>query len=198
MKCKLVKFVFITMFFAVTGCQIPKTHWPEMEGLVLEEGSKEPIANAFVVAQWSGHAAGTVGGGTTICFHVAATKTDANGLYKFQKWENKGRWSTLNDQKVWIFAYKPGYRLSSSLDRDAVYMPYFDGAAKDKYELLSTVIRRTGCSSAENSESATYELRKLLYEEARALPASITRDKDNGIDWFARMAGINKHTRSED
>lgn len=180
----------MTVLLTIVGCQLPKTHWPEMKGYVLEEGSNEPIANAFVVAQWSGHAAGTVGGGATICFHQAVTKTDAKGQYHFPEWKNKGQWKTLNNQKVWVFAYKSGYGLSDSLSRDAVYMPYFTGTAKDKFEVLSIVMRRTGCSSSDEPEVSIHQLRKLLYQEAKALPASITRNKSNGLDWFSRMAGV--------
>jgi hypothetical protein len=184
------KFMMIAVALVIAGCQFPKTHWPEMEGLVLEEGSKEPIADAVVVAQWSGHAAGTVGGGTTICFHVAVTKTDESGKYYFPGWDNKGKWKSLSDQNVWVYAYKSGYGLSDSLGRDAVYIPYFSGTEKDKFELLSTVMRRTGCSSSDESVDPTNELRKILYEEVKVLPASITRKKYNGLDWFARMAGV--------
>ena len=81
----------------MSGCDAPKTvDWPEMRGLVLEEGSDKPIAGAIVVARWKGVAAFT----TSVCFHVESTETNEKGEYFFPAWRNDTQWAGVQMQKV--------------------------------------------------------------------------------------------------
>ena len=110
-------------------------------GRVLEAGTNKPIAGAIVIARWKGFMPAP-GHGSTQCYHVESTVTDAEGGYQLPAWQGDLQHAILQDKTIDIDAYKPGYIRSQEYFKQQSYrknielMEVFKGGSGERLKAL--------------------------------------------------------------
>lgn len=69
----------------------------------------KPVADAYVVAKWSGTVPTPVAHATSNCLHVALARTDSTGRYEIPGWFRFPKFYPVFVNKPSINEYKPGY-----------------------------------------------------------------------------------------
>jgi hypothetical protein len=148
-----------------------------IKGVVVEEGTGKPIANAVVSAKWNGGWSSLLSGGT-ICLRAAATRTDEAGRFQFPAFVDG--YSSLVAYLVAVLPYKPGYQYIQPgyglgvrkkilwvFERDEFEIPAtevrlemkaFSGSDQQRADFLASFLNSTRCR-----ESAEVSSMGLLY-----------------------------------
>ena len=79
----------------------------EITGVVVEEKTGKPVANAIVAIRFERY---NTGHGSPSCFRAVATESDENGRYRFEPWTQEK--TLANSFLGEIIAYKKGYGIS--------------------------------------------------------------------------------------
>lgn len=149
-----------------------------IEGQVLEENTKKPIAGAIVVVRWIGNIPAFAESKMT-CVQVESAVTDEQGKYRISSWrKSSSGWPVLDLQAV-ATAYKRGYGLPtapSQKDQD-VLLKLFNGTQGERLEYLLRVSSATRCGTADESEKNLFPLKRALYQEGAAI-ASTKEDQE--------------------
>lgn len=142
-----------------------------IDGMIIDADTKEPIADAIVVAYWMRD-----GLSGSFCYAVDSAITDNNGEYKLKDGPRRLRFGSMEPSG--LYAHKSGYHLNLS-NPNAGYMIFVSlletpiGALKkseldDNMQLiyLQRLTEITSCYSAGNRNKKLYVLYKSLLEEA--------------------------------
>lgn len=124
MRChSLCRAALVAVFLLLAACG-RIVEWPEITGRVYDKETGKPMENAFVIAIWRGHWAGTIGGGTTGCMHAEVVRTDKSGRYRIPAWENHSETNRVDDQRVFLYGYAPGHLLGSAFYKQGMLASY--------------------------------------------------------------------------
>ena len=187
---------------AAAGCgMIPHVlYGKRIAGQVVDADTGQPIAGAHVAYLWestinpsgfTGHSA------RTICYHAAATVTDAQGRFEIPAWR---KWSTydVDDRDPNGLLYAPNYvpqqlvlfegKIKPPVERvnERYLMKTFSGTAAERLDSIWAGIGNRGCMYGGDSQKSLYPIQKALYEEARSMAA--TDDQRRRVHFFALMA----------
>jgi hypothetical protein len=148
---------------------------PGIYGRVIEQGTNEPIADAIVVAHWSGRVHSLVDsqGG---CWHVETARTDEHGSYHIGGWYLYSTQVGLGDELEApdLLAYKRGYmwvqpHVTPMPSRIA--MEPFRGTADERIKGLWRLVGMSSCGGPVGiySEKNVYRLYAPILDEAKAI-----------------------------
>jgi len=146
---------------------------PTVEGRVIEQETRKPVADALVVVLWKGHA----GHSGTVCYRVETATSDAQGAYRIKAWEQPAPGGAPLSRYRLPMAYKSGYEYIAS-DKDTVYLKPFTGTPGERLNYLRRVSSASGCASAGESEKNLLPLRSALLEQARQLADKQTEQEE--------------------
>ncbi|TCK18951.1 hypothetical protein DFR30_2239 [Thiogranum longum] len=143
---------------------IPRSHWPAIEGRVLDKDTGQPVGDALVVALWKG-----VGGySRRMCFHAETVKTDENGVYRIPSWFNKDLYSPYFDrQHIELVPYKAGFNYVGGVE-GIQYLKKFEGSSSERIATLNDYKRLTSCYIKDVESKRNIYIKDLaLCEEAK-------------------------------
>lgn len=105
----LKHFAILLLILVQTACVTLAGHLTgELNGVVIDKSTGNPVEGAIVVAQWEGSVLHPVDS-VTECFHVEVTTTDKNGRYRIA--EVVATPLGIIDTQVYVsIVYKEGYR----------------------------------------------------------------------------------------
>ena len=152
-------------------------------GQVIDAETGKPIEGAHVALLWR---SGIVPRGFTghnsrdICYHAAATTTDAYGKFEIPAWKE---WSTYDVVLVGptVLIYKVGFRPIQMLtQRESERGPVkhlderyklspFTGSTKERLDSLYFGLANQGCDYGGLSQKTLYPMLKSIYNEARSI-----------------------------
>ena len=147
-------------------------------GQVIEDRSKQPIADAFVLVEWKGSAAYS----TTVCIHVASTTTDADGRYLIPVWNKKHGFGNASDQRVYITTYKAGYRRVGTYINNPELEALTPDTRPPEQRLQYLLRASPGCNPKDGSEKSRIPLLRAVYEEAKSL--ATTKEDEKVLDFI--------------
>lgn len=156
------------LMLSLWGCGLSSD---AIEGKVIDESTGKPIADAIVVAQWTGYVSVWFVDSQSTCFHVLSTKTNKQGRYYFPDWRKSHWGSKIRNQGVSISAHKAGYRWADKQGDTVRYLHPFKGNRQERLEYLKRVeegIRCFGRSAGETSKNLI-PLCRSLYQEAQRI-----------------------------
>lgn len=147
-----------------------------IEGVVLEEGTNKPIANALVVGLWHGTVSHGFVDARTVCYHVETATADESGRFTLPPTEKEYKYRD-GDHYTSTIAYKPGYQ-SARVQRTkgVTYLQPFIGGREERLKYLLHLSSLVGCYGA-GDEKPLVPVYKALYGEARGIATS-DKDKD--------------------
>jgi hypothetical protein len=103
--------VLVLMLLLPGGC----SYITALRGKIVDERTSAPLADAFVVARWTGYGGGA-GHGTTVCSKVVVATTNANGEYALTNVPLRSSWSDLSNE--YIYVHKRGYQMVNTRYED--------------------------------------------------------------------------------
>lgn len=182
-KSMLVLAVIATS--TIAGCGMPhRLYGKRIAGQVVDAETGQPIAGAHVALLWR---SGVIPSGFTghnsrdICFHAAATTTDAQGRFDIPGWS---KWKTYNVYNVdpTALVYAPKYEpIQSSLVPDGprtepadhsnerFRLKRFAGTSKSRLDMLFFGLANQGCDYGGESQKSLYPMLKAIHAEARSI-----------------------------
>ena len=101
MMNSLQKLLVLLMLVSLPSCGNFSLGDSKIEGIVLDDVTGKPVAGAIVTAQWHGDIHGIVQG-SSLCYHVEAVQTDANGKFVIPTWQRSDlspREKTVSEKK---------------------------------------------------------------------------------------------------
>jgi len=186
---RMVLIVLLTI--SLTACGgLPKT-WPELQGLVLEHGTNEPIEGVFIVAKWKG--SGGIVDHQTICYHVEAGITDIDGFFVITEYNEELKTGILGSRHVLHTLYKPGYEVYTDpsnpyrKNTDTIwFMKKYEGTSDQRFIYYKELMASLICSNAGESKRNAYPLHREVYYEAIKLAE--TDEQKETAEWLRRIA----------
>jgi hypothetical protein len=180
----MLAFVTIALAPPAFGGLIPHLlYGKRIAGEVIDGETGKPVEGAHVAFLWR---SGIVPSGFTghnsrdICYHAAATTTDAHGKFEISAWKE---WSTYDVVLVGptVLVYKLGYKPMQLLTQresergpvehlDERYtLSRFTGTAKERLDSLYFGLANQGCDYGGASQKTLYPMLKSIYTEARSI-----------------------------
>jgi hypothetical protein len=169
----------------VGGCSMPhRLYGKHIAGEVVDAETGQPIAGVHVAFLWE---AGIIPRGFTghnsrdICFHAAATTTDAQGRFDIPAWSKWKTYSVHNvDPTVLVYTtkYEPiqaslapdGPRQDPSEHPNERYkLKKFGGDSKARLDMLFYGLANQSCDYGGDSQKSLYPMLKAIYAEARVI-----------------------------
>lgn len=160
--------VLAVALLMLAACTPPVLYSLGISGQVVEQGSDRPVGGAYVMLLWSAKVVptGFIGHNThSVCYHTAATMTDARGNFSIPGWLKPQKHGVPNADYA-AFAYKEGYSFVFSRGASIVMRPFEGSKAERWRELFESVPR---CFDAGASGRSLYPLRQARYLEAKRL-----------------------------
>ncbi len=174
-------------------------------GQVVDAATRQPVPGAHVAFLWRStvNPSGFTGHNSRdICFHAAATITDAQGRFDVPAWS---KWKTYDVDAVdpTVLVYAPGFEpiqkhlhsepSDEPVDhlRERYALNAFAGTADQRIHMLFFGLANQHCDWGGESKKSLVPLLKGIYIEARSLPVSpdASRIADT-IAAFAADAGL--------
>jgi hypothetical protein len=182
---------------AATGCSmVPHAlYGKRISGQVVDADTGQAISGVHVAFVWESTIipSGFTGHNSrTICYHAAATTTDANGHFQIEPWR---KWSTYNvdvsDPIALVYArgYTPRQIVLQEgpiePPRERISERYalkrFAGSVDERLDAMWGGIANRGCTYGGESQKSLYPMLKAIYEEARQIAASPEHRRTVGI-----------------
>ena len=180
---KLFLIVAVIALSTAAGCGMPHLlYGKRVAGQVVDAETGEPIAGAHVALLWrsviiptgfTGH------NSRDICFHAAATTTDAQGHFDIPGW---WKWKTYNVSNVdpTVLVYAPRYvplqhpiapeqPNPTPIEHSSEHyrLKKFTGSSKARLDMLFFGLANQGCDYGGDSQKSLYPMLKHIYVEAR-------------------------------
>jgi hypothetical protein len=157
----------VTLLFALanSGCVLSGR---AISGKVLEVGTNKPIQNAIVVADWNGSVSAIVDS-QTVCVHVDATTTDAQGKYRLPAWSWKSTVGLVTDVGPIVSVYKLGYEevFDDRDDENVLHLKVFTGNRRERFEYLERTAGVGICGNESDGNTLAY--RRAIASEAQMI-----------------------------
>ena len=157
-----------------------------IDGEVLDQSTKKPVAGAIVVVTWIGDVSKLVDSGST-CYHVETARTDANGKYHIPGWWSSSVNFSISVRPPSADVYKPGYtrpRIDSTL-RSILIAP-FVGAKDEYFDSLSAIAGSNSCSGGGTSRRKLSLLYDAMTEENSIAETPSQKQKIDFIRYQAK------------
>jgi hypothetical protein len=155
-------------------------------GVVIDEATGKPVADAIVVVRWHGNWTKVFGESSSACYHVETARTDANGRYQIAAWSTSWSFSDFRFTPAGVdyHAYKPGYvtvfREAANVSPARIAIAPFKGT-KDEYFEQVLSLRTWACPGAGASRTS---LRQFYAAAARDAAALAETQNQKGIASF--------------
>jgi len=190
---------------AIAGLLPHRLYGRHLAGQVVDATTGRPIAGAHVAYLWRStiNPSGFTGHNSRdICFHAAATITDALGRFEIPPWS---KWETYDvdsvDPTALVYArgYKPiqeplfskrGGSPAEHLDERYALTP-FSGSADERVHILFFGLANQDCDWGGESKKSLVPMLKAIYTEAHSLHGSQESSKiTEAIAEVAADAGL--------
>ena len=167
--------ILVLLLLNATGCKEKKspimaseTSAPYVQGQVLEEDSRKPIADAIVIGRWQEAISIFPADSQTACVHVETATTDAQGGYRMRTWN--GHEPTFIDSYTFGYVrsdefYKTEKKMGKFVDK----LERFKGTKEERLKKLVWTLSGTRCPSADKSYRNLYPMYKNIYEEGKSI-----------------------------
>lgn len=190
---------------AVAGLLPHRLYGRHLAGHVVDAATGHPIAGAHVAYLWQAtiNPSGFTGHNSRdICYHAAATVTDAQGRFDIPAWS---KWETYDvdpvDPRALVYAreYEPIQKLVVSKRGDSpaehlnerYVLKSFSGTADERVQMLFFGLANQDCDWGGQSKKSLLPMLKAIYVEAKALRGSERSSKiADVIAEFAADAGL--------
>ena len=144
-----------------------------IDGVVIDETTGKPVADAIVVVHWYGSWTKIVAESSSGCYHAETARTDADGRFHIDKWTRARSMSDLlltTRGEGWI-VYKPGYWHGNPATPPKPNTQYIAPFKGTKAEYFEKVLGSPswGCNREGESAKNKYRLNKAMASEAKAL-----------------------------
>lgn len=197
--------VFAFSAAATAGIFPHRLYGRHLAGQVVDTATGRPVGGAHVAYLWRStiNPSGFTGhNARDICFHAAATVTDAQGRFDVPAWS---KWKTYDVDAVdpTVLVYAPGFEpIQKHLHSEPADKPIdhlseryvlkaFSGTADQRIHMLFFGLANQHCDWGGESKKSLVPLLKGIYVEARSLrvPPDSSRIADT-IAKFAADAGL--------
>jgi hypothetical protein len=199
--------LFVTAILpAATGCSmVPHAlYGKRISGQVVDADTGQAISGVHVAFVWESTIipSGFTGHNSrTICYHAAATTTDANGHFQIEPWR---KWSTYNVDVSDPIAlvYARGYTPRQIVLQEGPIEPprertseryalkRFAGSVDERLDAMWGGIANRGCTYGGESQKSLYPMLKAIYEEARQIAAKGERTRAHAFAVMAADAAL--------
>jgi hypothetical protein len=193
--------------FAVTTSAVADVRDPGHEGVVVEQKSGAPIAEAKVIGKWMVTYSSLAHSGER-CVKALVVESDAAGNFRLPPWERKD--TPVTSMDLIVYAYKPGYRLHRSSDPIVaqpgaiarlfgsggdvtlpkgntirVQMMRWNPEPAQRADYLLNFLPSVGCGGTLTEWGTLYFVTRGVYEEFLAFPPEVQRTrKMDYIPWL--------------
>lgn len=186
---------------SLAGCGMPHLlYGKRIAGQVVDMDTGQPIAGAHVALLWR---SGIIPSGFTghnsrdICFHAAASTTDAAGRFDIPAWWKWKTYSVYNVEPI-VLVYTENYvPLQDLVSTEPVKRPIehlneryrlkrFSGTADQRLDMLFWGLANQGCDYGGESQKSIFQMLKAIHTEAQRI-ARTTQDRDT-VHIIARLA----------
>ena len=148
-----------------------------IEGRVLDQATRNPIAGAIVVVRWKGTHLIPFADTQGSCYHAESAVTDAEGRYRTPRWSAPSKGPLFTQDYRSVTVYKAGYeqflesRYGESEDtkKNIYLLKEFKGTREERWKYLQDITRATGCEAAGQSGRNIYPLSKAIFLEAKQI-----------------------------
>lgn len=183
---KAIRFLLIcaavTLSVAAACGILPQVlYGKRIAGQVMDADTGQPVTGAHVAYVWESTIipSGFTGHNSrTICYHAAATTTDAQGQFQIEAWR---KWSTYDvyvlDPIALVYArnYAPRQILlhegpaEPPIDRpnERYALKAFSGTTDERMNALFWGLANRGCRYGKGSQKSLYPMLKAIHEEAQ-------------------------------
>lgn len=148
---KIVLFLVITPLILLGTLSFATQFGRGIDGVVVDEETGQPIANAIVVAAWKGHVGWTHG--QDVCYHVEVARSDSAGNFNVAAWTGDftSQSFPMTGRYTKVVAYKLGYanRKSANSATQKVFLRKFSGSAAEYLSNLGDVFDAHECFNAD-------------------------------------------------
>lgn len=162
-----------------------------IDGIVLDEATGKPVADAIVVVNWDGdYWAGA--GRRFICYHVETAVTNEAGKFHIEGWSMGISFDnfSITPRHVRAEAFKPGYVRSTNIEDKPkkIFIRPFGGTKEEYFEFLDALVGSNYCVGryAGASSRHLYRLYKRVAAEAEGIAETKKQKKD--AEKYARFA----------
>ena len=190
------------MLCAAAGCGMAPhvLYGKPIGGQVVDADTGRPVAGAHVAYVWESTIvpSGFTGHNSrTICYHAAATITDAQGRFRVEPWR---KWSTydvvVSDPIALVYAR--GYTPRQIVLQEGPVTPPtertseryavkgFSGTVDERMHVLFWGLANRGCHYGKESQKSLYPMLKAIHDEART--AARTAAQQETVLIIARLA----------
>ncbi len=185
MKLKPSKIIILLISLTLLAFVFRGCGWygASISGRVVEEGTKKPVADAYVIVRWQSRVMAGFAGGETACYHVEVVNTDKKGDYTTPVWWSPG-WHSPFGHSTAVNVYQAGYEESDlmydkihSYRQNIYYLKPFKGTKGEQLRYLLEMIGVVSCGTKENRRE-NIEFYKSIYWEAKTYVRS---KKDKSI-----------------
>ena len=121
------KLGLITLSFVLVLVRCGSLSGLSVNGLVVEQATGKPIANAIVVVTWHGHSSAGLVDGQSVCYHVETVIANDHGEFHTKAWTDGLSASAMfiSDREVDKIVFSPGFvmvRDGISTSEDKVFL----------------------------------------------------------------------------
>lgn len=202
---KAIRFLLIcaavTLSVAAACGMLPQVlYGKRIAGQVMDADTGQPVTGAHVAYVWESTIipSGFTGHNSrTICYHAAATTTDAQGRFQIEAWR---KWSTYDvyvlDPIALVYArnYTPRQILlhegpaEPPIDRpnERYALKAFSGTTDERMNALFWGLANRGCRYGKDSQKSLYPMLKEIHAEARQIAR--TGEQQSTVQIIAELA----------
>ncbi|MES2999883.1 MAG: hypothetical protein V4787_04270 [Pseudomonadota bacterium] len=159
---------------AIASLQACSAYRGPVIGVVVDQATGKPVADAIVVMRWHGNWTKIFGESSSACYHVETARTDAEGRYRIAAWTRAWSFSDLRFTSAGVdyHAYKPGYITifkegTIALPSRIVVAPFT--GTKDEYFAQVLTSPAWGCAQAGPSRRSMRQFYVAAAREAAEL-----------------------------
>lgn len=175
MKKAMLRLFLAALSLLATACSLAH---PPIRGVVVEEGTKQPLAGATVYVNWISYGSAAGVDSRTSCVRIDFATTDAQGRFELPWYSPLLPWGNA---AAWVEAYKLGYERVLKLNQfgdfedyqpppaeQKIAMKSFRGTVKERLVYLQSQLGKE-CGSPYDYKKKLILYYRSLYEVGKAI-----------------------------
>lgn len=177
----------------IAGCASEMVRsWPEINGRVLDAENEAPIEGAIVNVYTHGIESMVIDS-QSVCYHIDATVTDIDGMFKFPAWNEGLVFSSVGSKHWTVRVFKPGYIESIRTNREQSQKEYvwyqrkFQGTREEWFSYLRRMYMSTSCGNAGQAKIDVLPVLEAVLRDAEQLAS--TGEEVKFVRWLQHHLG---------
>jgi hypothetical protein len=167
---KLLKLGVVGVALAVISLKACSLSGSEINGVVRDEATGQPIADAIVVATWPAYVSKIFAESGTMCAHVDTARSDKEGRFHMASWTRPFSSQDVRTsvQAPEIAIYKPGYirHATEGVNAGQYTIKRFVGSKVEYFDTLGWVPR---CAEGGQNQKYLYQVFKIAIDDIESV-----------------------------